>query len=147
MKIISLLVIGLTVFTTNISAKTINVESITIDKFQEDKLVLNNGKKWEVVPEMMIFLKNMDKAVLEFSEQQNRSSKEYQNLALLIDKNIRDLTVNCTMKGKAHDELHKWLVPFIQLSTDFDEAKNIEEQKVVVEEIKKSFKVFNTYFR
>jgi len=115
--------------------------------FQGEKLVLNNGKKWVVVPEMMKFLKNMDYAVVEFDKKENPTKEEYQNLAVLIDKNIRDLTANCTMKGQAHDELHKWLVPFMTLSTAFDEAEKIENLKDVYLKIKASYKTFNTYFK
>lgn len=113
---------------------------------EEKSLVLNNGEKWIVVPEMMLFIRNMEKDVKEFSHKNDPSSESYQNLAFLIDKNIRLLTENCTMEGQAHDELHKWLIPFIGLSENFDVAENIDEQKNIYIKFEKAFFEFNTFF-
>jgi len=50
------------------------------------------------------------------------------------------------MEGQAHDELHKWLLPFIELSEEFDVATELEEQEQIYREFKASFKIYNTYF-
>jgi hypothetical protein len=50
------------------------------------------------------------------------------------------------MQGQAHDELHKWLVPFIELVNDF---ANYEDETVAKHQIKKmasTFEAFNAYF-
>ncbi|MGB0883019.1 MAG: heme-binding domain-containing protein [Vicingaceae bacterium] len=107
---------------------------------------LNNGEKWTVVPDMLHFIRNMEEGINNFSQTENPSFEAYQELAVLIDKNIRSLTENCTMEGQAHDELHKWLVPFIGLSEKFDVAENIEEQEKIYSDFKNAFVEFNTYF-
>jgi hypothetical protein len=106
----------------------------------DESIVLNNGKKWKVVESMAVYIRNMENAVNNFD------GKDYTSLAENIDKNIRALTENCTMEGQAHDELHKWLVPFIELSEDFDVATEKEEQEKIYREFKNAFIEFNTYF-
>lgn len=109
----------------------------------EEPIVLNDGKKWKVDENMLVFIRNMEAGINDFED---NSERDYPRLAKSIDENIVELTSNCTMKGQAHDELHKWLLPFIELSEKFDVATEIEEQEKIYEEFKSSFEVFNTYF-
>jgi hypothetical protein len=51
------------------------------------------------------------------------------------------------MKGKAHDELHKWLLPYIDLAKELSEAKDETEASKRFENIKSSFITFNQYFQ
>ena len=113
---------------------------------EEEALVLNNGEKWVVVPEMMTFIRNMEAGVNDFEKNETPISNDYVELAQLIDVNIRELTSNCTMEGQAHDELHKWLVPFIELSKQFDVATEIDEQENIYHQFKAAYKEFNIYF-
>lgn len=113
---------------------------------EQEAIVLNNGKKWVVVPEMMAFIKNIENEVVDFSKNENPTFENYQTLSATIEKNLEELTSNCTMTGQAHDELHKWLVPFLDLSAEFAEVKNEQEAKEVYNSIKESFNEFNNYF-
>ena len=47
------------------------------------------------------------------------------------------------MKGEAHDELHKWLVPYIELVDAFSKEKSANQ----FIEIQHYFKTFNQYFQ
>ena len=113
---------------------------------EQETIVLDSGKKWVVVPEMMKYIRSIESGVTEFSKKENPEFNAYKNLAQLIDKNLGSLTSNCTMTGKAHDELHKWLVPFLDLSKEFSKSTNQEEAKKSLQKIKESFNEFNTYF-
>ncbi len=128
----------------------VSEEIITEEEHHHDELepiVLDEGKKWIVVPEMLQFIRNMEVGINEFSNIEQPTTEEYQELAVLIDKNIVDLTSNCTMQGQAHDELHKWLVPFIGLSEEFDVATDLKEQKRIYQNFKDSYVQFNIYFQ
>ncbi len=92
---------------------------------------------------MAVYIRNMEKAVNEFETLEN---KDYAVLAKTIDENITELTSKCTMEGQAHDELHKWLVPFIELSEKFDSATELVAQEKIYQKFKASFKTYNTYF-
>jgi hypothetical protein len=85
----------------------------------------------------------MEKAVSSF---EGKQSEDYTALAKTIDDNLIELTSSCTMEGQAHDELHKWLVPFIELSEQFDVATELAEQEKIYHDFKTSFVEFNTYF-
>lgn len=107
---------------------------------ESEAIMLNDGEKWKVVENMSGYIRNMEKAVNEFK------GDNYPALAKTIDENIRALTENCTMEGQAHDELHKWLLPFIELSEEFDVATEKETQEKIYQEFKKMFVEYNTYF-
>ncbi len=111
---------------------------------ESEAIALNNGEKWKVDDNMMLHIKNMEKDVNEFSSQ---NENDYASLAKKIAANIELLTSNCTMKGQAHDELHKWLLPFIDLSDEFAASKTEEEAAANFQKIKTSFITFNTYFQ
>jgi len=105
---------------------------------------LVNNEKWEVNKEMMVHIKNMESNIEAVS---NQSSPNYEELGSKLDENIGLLTSNCMMTGKAHDELHKWLLPFIDLVRELNAADSKEEQKQSFEAIQESMNEFNTYFK
>jgi hypothetical protein len=51
------------------------------------------------------------------------------------------------MSGMAHDELHKWLVPYITEVNALSEAENETEARNAYVKIQDSFKTFNQYFQ
>jgi hypothetical protein len=92
---------------------------------------------------MMGHVRNMESDLNVF---ENQDGKDYQSLAVKLENNIELLTSSCTMTGKAHDELHKWLIPYIDRVDQLTNAKNDEEAGVTYRKIQVSFKTFNTYF-
>lgn len=115
-------------------------------KHDEESTVieLNNGEKWLVDSNMMIHFRKMESDVAALS---SPSQEAYQILAENLTITIDTLTSNCTMKGKAHDELHKWLLPFIDLVDEFGEASTAEESREKYNAIKSAFVAFNEYFQ
>ena len=77
----------------------------------------------------------------------NVEQKDFKSLAEKLQTNIDLLTSNCTMKGKAHDELHKWLLPYIDMVKELSEAKNETEASEQFKNIQTSFSTFNQYFQ
>lgn len=104
---------------------------------------LVNNEKWKVNEEMMIHIKNMESDVKSVSTE-NADSLDW--LGQKLDEHIGLLTSNCTMTGKAHDELHKWLLPFIDLVEELNDAATNEEQRDCYEKISASLEEFNVYF-
>lgn len=111
---------------------------------ETQSIELNNGKKWKVDENMLVHIRNMEKDVNSFS---NAEQKGYQSFAKKLQPEIDLLTSNCTMNGKAHDELHKWLLPYIDLVKELSEAKDETEATKQFENIQSSFKTFNQYFQ
>jgi hypothetical protein len=105
---------------------------------------LNNGEKWKVDDNMLVHIRNMENDVQEFA---TAGQKNYRLLADKLQKNIDLLTSDCTMKGKAHDELHKWLLPYIDLVKELSETEDQAEAAKQFQNIQTSFKTFNQYFQ
>ena len=110
---------------------------------ETEALVLNDGEKWKVNEEMMPPITNIDMHIKDFNVS---NQKDYGLLAADLQENISSLISSCTMKGKSHDELHKWLVPFIGSVNDLAEAKDDDEAAEKFEAVQASMTTFNEYF-
>lgn len=111
---------------------------------ENEAIELNNGEKWQVDDNMITHIRNMENDVVSFTQVEQ---KDYKSLSEKLQSNIDLLTSNCSMKGKAHDELHKWLLPYIDLVKQLSAAKNETEATKQFENIQISFKTFNQYFQ
>ena len=123
-------------------------ETVTHEEHQHNAEIqtieLNNGEKWKVDANMITHIRNMENDVISFAKVEQ---KDYKSLSEKLQSNIDLLTSNCTMKGKAHDELHKWLLPYMDLVKEFSEAKNETEASKQFQNIQISFTSFNQYFQ
>jgi hypothetical protein len=113
-------------------------------KHDSEEIVLNDGAKWTVVPEMLGYIRNMEVDVSEFK---GESLEDHHALADTLNVNLDLLTSNCTMSGKAHDELHKWLLPYIHQVEELAECTTAEDAGKTYLSIKEGFTTFNTYFQ
>ena len=151
MKTVTLAVLSLVLFACNSNSDNTSTNKSTVPATKEqhqhkhsETIELNNGEKWKVENHMLLHIRNMEKDVATFSKEE---STDYNKLAEKLEGNIELLTSNCTMEGRAHDELHKWLVPYMDLVTNLSNAKNEQEGKKHFQAIKESFVTFNTYFQ
>jgi hypothetical protein len=103
----------------------------------------DHGKKWKVDAAMMAHIQKMEEGLRSFS---GSSLPEFKTLAQQTNGHLNELTSFCTMSGRAHDELHKWLVPFLDLATDFEKAENETAAASKLTAIKKQMEVFHQYF-
>ncbi|WP_322549170.1 hypothetical protein [Flavobacterium psychraquaticum] len=104
----------------------------------DEPLQLNDGQKWKVDDNMMAHITAMEKDIASLDK-----PEDFDKLSENLNKNLGLLTSNCTMKGQAHDELHKWLLPYI----DLVEAFSIDKSADNFTAIQNSFSTFNTYFQ
>lgn len=148
--LIAVIVMLLVYSNETIGSSNSNLSSITSTEVapqhdhQNETIALNNGQKWIVDNNMMVHIRNMEKDINSF---ESKNSNDYSILSKKLKSNIELLTSNCTMKGQAHDELHKWLLPYIDLVKEFSASKSDKQSVVNFEKIKKSFVTFNTYFK
>jgi hypothetical protein len=108
-----------------------------------DAIELDNGKKWKVNADMLPFILNGKEIVEKYFAD---GSTDYSKLGSELQHQNDELTSNCTMSGKSHDELHKWLHPHLELVEKLNESKNAEEAKKIILEIKESYANFGNYF-
>lgn len=118
-------------------AETPKEENASID------IELDNGAKWKVNPEMMVHVRASEGLVDSYV---NAPQKDHEALAKELNSTVGLLTKSCTMQGKSHDELHKWLHPYMGLIKDLGNAKSDEEADQIVTTIQASFVIFNQYF-
>ena len=109
-----------------------------------DEIHLDNGSKWKVVDHMMAHIINMENDVKDFK---GETLTDYNKLGEKLLANIVLLTSNCTMTGQAHDELHVWLLPYIDLVNEFAETKTYQVAVDHYKEIQDSFVRLNKYFK
>ena len=125
----------------NKSAETSQDTKTEVHEHSNDETIqLNDGQKWKVDVDMMAHIRIMENDVTSFDKE---TPENYQLLADNLKKNLDLLTSNCTMKGEAHDELHKWLLPYIELVDHFSKDKSNEN----LAKIQESFTTFNQYFQ
>ncbi len=148
---ISITVISLLLFSCGDTSNEKSIkqtETVTLEEHHHDEesevIELNNGEKWVVDTNMITHIRNMENDVIAFAKAEQKIHK---SLAEKLQANIDLLTSNCTMEGKAHDELHKWLLPYIDMVKELSEAEDETEASKQFENIQTSFKTFNQYFQ
>lgn len=142
-KIVLLAAVGLFLLSCNTKLKeekTTEIKTAEHQHSESEAIQLNEGKKWKVDDNMMLHIRNMEKDLDNFAKE---GDKNYSLLADKLKANLDLLTSNCTMKREAHDELHKWLVPYLALVDLFSKEKSANQ----FIEIQHSFKTFNQYFQ
>lgn len=130
----------LAVTSCNESQEQIESETTTHVSHEDvNNIQLNDGKKWIVAPDMMAHIESMQNG-MQVSDEIGLDS-----LAKQLKSDLGLLTSNCTMTGQAHDELHKWLLPFIELVDQFDANEGVNK-KNSYEELEVSFEKFDEFF-
>ena len=111
---------------------------------ESEAIELNNGEKWQVNANMITHIRNMENDVVSYAKVEQ---KDYKSLSEKLQASIDLLTSNCTMTGQAHDELHKWLLPYMDLVEELSEAEDKIEAEKQFQEIQTSITTFNHYFQ
>lgn len=109
-----------------------------------DAIELNNGEKWIVNEEMKPFVLKGEELVNTFMEENNM---DYATLAAQIKEQNTQLIKSCTMTGKSHDELHKWLHPHLELVQELAETTDETQAKASVQKLEESYQDYHKYFQ
>lgn len=108
-----------------------------------ESIKLDNGVKWQVNEEMKPFIEKGSDILDKFVRS---SGTDYHALANQIKEQNSQLIQSCTMEGKSHDELHKWLHPHLDLVKKLAAEDSPEEAGKIVAELQKSYKTYHEYF-
>lgn len=110
----------------------------------EATIELNNGARWLVNAEMKPFITESESILNTYI---SNGSADFKTLAKeLADKNS-GLIKSCTMDGKSHEELHKWLHPHMALIESLQEAENADIANKIISELKNSLEIYNQHFQ
>ena len=107
-------------------------------------VTLNNGKLWLANHETTEGIDKMKKRMSSFSEKENMEA--YALLKEDLEADFTELFQKCTMKGEAHNQLHNYLFPFIDL---FDglESSELSTCKKSFNKLKAHIDEYSSYFK
>jgi len=120
-----------------------NPEASVDNLHEEGDMYLDEGKKWRVDSGMLVYLRTMEAAISSFA---GTDMLAYDALSETLQRESDLLTSNCTMKGEAHDVLHVWLVPYLDLVEALSDAQTPEERSAHHVQLRDAFARFNEYF-
>ncbi len=104
---------------------------------------LNNGEKWAVNEEMKPFIDDAEKLLSAYIK---KGDGDFHSLAEKLREKNQELIKSCTMEGKSHQELHKWLEPHLELVDELTDAQDAETANAIIAKLSDSYKLYNQYF-
>lgn len=113
------------------------------DNHSAETIELNSGEKWRINDEMKPFILKGEDLVNSYIQDKKDNYKE---LYGQLEEQNGNLVESCTMDGKSHDELHKWLHPHLELTEGLAKAENAEQAKEIIVKIQNSYQIFRQYF-
>ena len=154
LRLITIVAISLTIFSCgNTSEKKEVKKEITETKIvketeadqhdSDEELILNNGKRWEANLETTEGVKKLQMQLQGLSDKE--SVEAYTTLTKELEETFGEIFAKCTMKGEAHNQLHNFLKPMLQL---FDGMKSgdLEKSKYSYDILNKHLKLYKEYF-
>lgn len=130
----------------NHEAHDISTENYEVEEHHhatDEPLELNNGEKWIVNDEMKPFVEKSEDLIQGF----NPGDDNHIELSENLTEQNNGLIANCTMTGKSHDELHKWLHPHMESVKSLGEAENEAEVEVIYKELINSLDTYHAHFQ
>ncbi len=109
-----------------------------------EAIELNNGQKWLMNQEMKPIIDAGENILNDYTVSH---SNDYKTLAAQLKEKDDALIKSCTMKGKSHEELHKWLHPHLELVDALANAGNEQQANDLINQLKQSFQTFHQYFQ
>lgn len=148
-KVIVLGISGLLLWSCNNSTEKTNVveevETHAAHHHNEgfESIELNNGERWMVNEEMKPYVFKGSSLVDEYIKE---GKTDYKTLAQQLKDQNNQLIKSCTMDGKSHDELHKWLHPHLELVSELENEENTARANEIISEIQHSYQEYHQYF-
>lgn len=109
-----------------------------------DIIELNNGEKWKVNEEMKPFVSKGEELVNTYIQ---TNGTDYKLLAEEIKSENSKLIKSCTMKGKSHDELHKWLLPHLEIVKTLEAETDSVKATHAVTNLQQSYQDYHKNFK
>lgn len=120
-----------------------NNKAVAPTQEKSAEIRLNDGAKWKVSPEMKPYVAKGSELVNAYL---SSNSRDYKTLATQLEEQNEKLIGSCSMTGEAHDELHKWLHPHLELVEALDDAENADAAQKTVEKLRESYGLYAAYF-
>ncbi len=115
--------------------------SIHHNEGQEERLRLDNGKKWIANDATHIGMTNINNLLAEYLKNKNTDRV---TLAKAMSKETSTLISKCNMTGEAHDQLHLVLVPILESIDEIKKSNSDEALMKLENHLKEYFRHFTT---
>ena len=113
------------------------------DAAAKPTLELDNGRRWAMSPSMLPPVRRMQERIAAADQD---AVLDHTTLADSLFVDIDALVAGCTMEGKAHAELHDWLMPHMQLVQDLESATDTTQATAILQQLAASSAEFDRYF-
>lgn len=141
MRILLLVFIGLFVLNSCNTEPSADTKGVTIDEVFYPTMVLDGTDKWKANVATVNGIENLKKIVAEF----NLDSQGYGELQTNLREEFGLIFKNCTMKGEAHNRLHDYLLPLMELFGNLTIGDDSQKEKTL-NSIKSHLERFDNYF-
>lgn len=108
-----------------------------------EAIELNNGEKWLVNEEMKPFVLKGEELVNTYIQ---NNQTDYKVLAQKLKDQNSQLIKSCTMDGKSHDELHKWLHLHLNIVKTLENETDATKANEIVSQLQHSYQEYHKYF-
>jgi len=110
----------------------------------KQELILDGSKKWEANIETTTGINNMLSIVSEEVEQGRVSY--YAAMGERLNLELKTIFSSCTMKGEAHEQLHLFIMPLVDLCEQLEMVEKEDDALILQRDILKQLNLYNTYF-
>ena len=111
---------------------------------QSNTVKLNNGEKWIANTATKEGIKKMTALIKEFPAKPELN--DYHSLKLKLETEFTLILKKCTMTGKAHTQLHNYLLPMKEMFIKLN-SQEIDICKESLNKIKQHLSEFEIYFQ
>ncbi len=108
-----------------------------------EAIELNNGEKWLVNEEMKPFVLKGEELVNTYIQDEKT---DYKTLTEQLKDQNSQLIKSCTMNGKSHDELHKWLHPYLEIVKALENETDATKANETILQMQHSYQQYHEYF-
>ncbi|HKK39870.1 MAG TPA: hypothetical protein VJ949_10665 [Cryomorphaceae bacterium] len=113
-------------------------EPTRVEKIALPMVQLNDGERWEANAATIEGIENLTEMVMTF----DAAEGDYDILQSKLREEFGLIFKNCTMKGEAHEQLHNYLLPLMELFGKL----TLEDREDALAKIKEHLARFDTYF-
>ncbi len=113
-------------------------------KDMANKLILNNGDRWEMDNHTRMMSSKMEKT---FFSTDHSNQASLNALGSKLETQLGELISGCTMDGEAHNQLHIFLSDYGPAVKNLANAKDYEAARSLAIKIKGKLEVYKTHFK
>lgn len=110
--------------------------------YKDVSLTLDKGERWDVPNTMQVYMDSSLRLIAGLKEDTELTDEMSAQLIAYKDSFVSQ----CSMDGEAHDVLHAWLLPYIDILDMAKEAQSAVQKEEAVNELLKARELYLEFF-